>query len=309
MEKEYSIVIPIFNEEESLRELVEKIEKSFKGKNNFEIIFVDDGSTDNSLNVLKSLNHNKKYVRVFSFRKNLGKSAALMQGFKASTGKFVATLDGDLQDDPSNIKELKERMVKGNFDLVSGWRKNRKDKAFKKASSRLFNKIVSVLFKLAVHDLNGGLKLYKNEVVKELRIYGGMHRFIPIIAKELGFRVGEREILHHPRKYGYSKYKSSKIITEIPDLITIYFLSNYTRRPLHFFGRMGSFIFLLGLIVLLYLTWLHFTGARIGTRPLLFLGVLLVLTGIQTIFTGLLADLLVHTRREEIEHPIKYASS
>ena len=309
MEKEYSIVIPVLNEEESIRELIEKIEKSFKGKSNFEVIFVDDGSTDNTLSVLKSLERDKKFIKTFSFRRNLGKSAALMQGFKFATGKYVATLDGDLQDDPSNIKELKERMVKGDLDLVSGWRKNRKDTVFKKISSMFFNKIVSMLFKLKVHDLNGGLKLYKNEVVKELHIYGGMHRFIPIIAKELGFRVGEREILHHPRKYGHSKYKSSKIITEIPDLITIYFLSNYTRRPLHFFGRVGTFIFILGLIVLAYLTWLHFMGARIGTRPLLFLGVLLVLAGIQTIFTGLLADLLVHTKRKDTDYPIKYASS
>lgn len=309
MEKEYSIIIPVLNEEESLRELVEKIEKSLKGKNTFEIIFIDDGSTDNTLNILKSLEREKKYIKVFSFRRNLGKSAALTKGFSEAKGKYVATLDGDLQDDPSNIKELKERMVKGDLDLVSGWRKNRKDTIFKRISSILFNKTVSILFKLEVHDLNGGLKLYKNDVVKELNIYGGMHRFIPVIAKELGFRVGEREILHHPRKYGYSKYKSSKIITEIPDLITIYFLSNYTRRPLHFFGRVGTIIFLIGFFVLAYLSTLHFMGIRIGTRPLLFLGVLLVLTGLQTIFTGLLADLLVHTRKEDANYPIKYASS
>lgn len=308
MEKEYSIVVPVLNEEESLRELVGKIEKSFKEKN-VEIIFVDDGSIDGTLDVLKNLKKEKKNIKIISFRRNLGKSAALMQGFKIATGKFVATLDGDLQDDPSNIKELKERMVKGGFDLVSGWRKNRKDSIFKRISSLIFNKTVSILFKLKVHDLNGGLKLYKNEVVKELRIYGGMYRFIPIIAKELGFRVGEREILHHPRKYGYSKYKSSKIVTEIPDLITIYFLSNYTRRPLHFFGRIGSVIFVIGLSVLIYLSALHFMGLKIGTRPLLFLGVLLVLGGAQTIFTGLLADLLVHTRREDTDYPIKYASS
>lgn len=309
MEKEYSIVIPVLNEEESLRELVAKIEKAFKEKSNYEIIFVDDGSTDGTLDVLKNLKKEKKNIKIVSFRRNLGKSSALMQGFKIATGKFIATLDGDLQDDPSNIKELKERMVKGGFDLVSGWRKNRKDTLFKKISSLIFNKTVSILFKLKVHDLNGGLKLYKNEVIKELHIYGGMHRFIPVIAKESGFRVGEREILHHPRKYGYSKYKSSKIITEIPDLVTIYFLSNYTRRPLHFFGRIGSVIFIIGVFVLTYLSVLHFMGARIGTRPLLFLGALLVLTGIQTIFTGLLADLLVHTRREDINYPIKYASS
>lgn len=309
MEKEYSIVIPIFNEEESLRELVAKIEKTFKEKNNYEIIFIDDGSTDRTLDVLKNLKKEKKNIKIASFRKNLGKSAALMQGFKISTGKFIATLDGDLQDDPANIKQLKERMLKGDLDLVSGWRKERKDSSLKRFSSTIFNKVVSILFKVNLHDLNGGLKLYKNDVIKELHIYGGMHRFIPVIANELGFKIGEREIMHHPRKYGYSKYKSTKIITEIPDLITIYFLSKYTRRPLHFFGRVGTFIFMIGLFILIYLSALHFMGIRIGTRPLLFLGVLLVLAGIQTIFTGLLADLLVYTRRGDTDYPIKYASS
>ncbi len=309
MEKEYSIVIPIFNEEESLRELVVKIEKAFKEKNNIEIIFIDDGSTDRTLDVLKNLKKEKKNIKIVSFRKNLGKSAALMQGFKIATGKFVATLDGDLQDDPANIKQLKERMLKGDLDLVSGWRKERKDSSLKRFSSTIFNKVVSMLFKVNLHDLNGELKLYKSEVIKELHIYGGMHRFIPVIANELGFKIGEREIMHHPRKYGYSKYKSTKIITEIPDLITIYFLSKYTRRPLHFFGRVGSLIFILGILVLLYLSLLHFMGLKIGTRPLLFLGVLLVLAGIQTIFTGLLADLLVHTRKDDADYPIKYASS
>ena len=305
---DFSIVISVFNEEESLRELVANIKRAFgKIKKTYEIIFVDDGSSDRTLEILKLLARENRNVKIFSFRKNLGKSPALMLGFAKSSGKFIVTMDADLQDDPANISGLHQKLVRGSFDLVTGWRKNRKDNIFKKISSSLFNSIVSALFEKKLHDLNSGLKIYRAELARELKIYGGMHRFIPVIAHELGYTIAEREIVHRARKYGISKYKFSKILTDIPDLITIYFIMKYNRRPLHFFGKIGSLIFLIGIALLTYLSILHFQGERIGDRPLLIFGVLLVIAGIQTIFTGLIADLIVnfHAKDNE-EYPIKF---
>lgn len=305
---DFSIVIPVFNEEESLRELVANIMRAFgKIKKTYEIIFVDDGSSDRTLEILKLLARENRNMKIFSFRKNLGKSFALMLGFAKTSGKFIVTMDADLQDDPTNISGLYQKLIRGNFDLVTGWRKDRKDNIFKKISSSFFNTTVSTLFGKKLHDLNSGLKIYRVELTRELKIYGGMHRFIPIIAKEMGFSVGELEIVHRARKYGISKYKSSKILTDIPDLITIYFIMKYNHRPLHFFGKIGSFIFLIGIALLTYLSILHFQGERIGDRPLLIFGVLLVIAGIQVIFTGLIADLIVnfHVKDNE-EYPIKF---
>lgn len=313
MQKDFSIVIPVLNEEESLRELMSKIKKAFDGtKKTYEIIFVDDGSHDNSLSILKRLAQQSKNIQVLSFRKNMGKSAALMVGFENSSGKFIVTLDADLQDDPHNIMALHHKMIRGEYDLVTGWRKNRKDSFLKVLSSMLFNKVVTrALFGVKLNDLNSGLKLFNAQTAKSLRIYGGMHRFIPIIAKEMGYKVSEKETVHHPRKYGQSKYKFSKILTDIPDLLTIYFIMKYNNRPLHFFGKIGGIIFSVGFVILMYLSYLRlFLDQRIGNRPLLSLGVLLVIAGIQTLFTGLLADLIVNNnlnRRDEFS--IKYDSN
>lgn len=310
MQKEFSIVIPVFNEQESLGELTNKIKKAFEdfGKS-YEIIFVDDGSTDKSLSILKVLESNQKQIRILSLRKNLGKSAALMLGFQKAIGKFIVMLDADLQDDPNSIKSLYQALKKNDYDIVSGWRKTRRDSKFKVASSLLFNKIVSILFGMEFHDLNSSLKIFKSEAAKKLRLYGGMHRFIPIMAQEEGFRVGEKEVIHHARKYGESKYKPTKILTEIPDLITMYFLTRYNRRPLHFFGKIGGLIFTVGFFILIYLSYLRFSGEKIGGRPLLLFGVLLIIAGLQIIFTGLLADLIVNlNNRETEEFPVKYES-
>jgi len=310
MQKDFSIVIPVFNEEESLRELMANIKKAFSNvKKTYEVIFVDDGSTDGSLEILKQFVHANKNIKVCSFRKNLGKSPALMLGFQKATGKFIATLDADLQDDPANIIPLYQRLTNSKLDLVTGWRKQRRDNLFKVATSRIFNKIVSIMFGVKLHDLNSGLKLYRSETAKELRIYGGMHRFIPIIAADIGFNVGEKDITHHVRKYGVSKYKFTKIFTDIPDLITIYFITKYNRRPLHFFGKIGSLIFSIGLVALLYLFYLRLTGERIGDRPLLLFGILLVLVGIQIALTGLVADLIVNKNEKDKDYyPMKYES-
>ncbi len=311
MNPEFSIVIPLLNEEESINELVSQIAQSFKefGKS-YEIIFIDDGSTDSSLEIVKKLSHENKDIHVISFRKNLGKSPALTVGFENAKGKYILTMDADLQDDPANIERLFKRLEEGDYDLVSGWRKERKDSPLKKVSSKFFNSfIIPLLFKLHFHDMNCGLKLYKRELAKELRIYGGMHRFIPVLASEMGFKTAEEPIIHHSRKYGYSKYKPTKILTDIPDLFTMFFLTKYTRRPLHFFFQLGGVFLFVGLAILAYLIVIKLLGESIGGRPILIFGVLFALGGAQTIFTGLLADLLVNVNEKRVNnYIIKYKS-
>jgi len=312
MNPEYSVVIPVLNEEESLAELVTQIQVAFlKLKKKFEIIFIDDGSSDTTLTLLKNYALNNTNIRVFSFRKNLGKSVALTLGFKEAKGKFVITMDADLQDDPANIETLIDAQKNGDFDLISGWRKNRKDSILKKINSKFFNNfIIPILFQVNFKDMNSGLKLYKKEVAKEIKIYGGMHRFIPILVSEMGFTVKEVATIHNPRKYGFSKYKSTKIFTDIPDLMTMYFLVKYTRRPLHLFSKLGGTLLFFGSAILLYLSFIRIMGGRIGTRPLLTFGVLFVIAGIQTIFTGLLADLMVNFNRNNTDEdlPIRFKS-
>lgn len=308
---DFSIVIPVFNEEESLRELSAKIKRTFgKTKKTYEIIFVDDGSTDRTLEILKLLERENREIKIYSFRKNLGKSQALMLGFKVAGGKFIVTLDADLQDDPANIFPLFQKLNRSSLDIVTGWRRQRRDSSFKILSSKVFNTVVSMLFEIKLHDLNSGLKIYRAEVAKDLKIYGGMHRFIPVIASEAGYKVAEKETLHHKRKYGVSKYKFTKVFTDIPDLATFYFITKYNRRPLHFFGKIGGFVFSIGLIILFYLSYLRlFLDQKIGERPLLLFGALLVLAGLQIIFTGLLADLIVNlASKKEDNFPIKYQS-
>jgi len=307
MTVDFSVVVPVLNEEESVEELVSQINKAFdKSKKSFEIIFIDDGSTDKTPDLIKDLQKTNKNISLYSFKKNLGKSPALMLGFKKARGRFIVTMDADLQDDPVNISPLYNELKRGNFDLVTGWRKNRKDKVLKKISSKLFNKVaVRLLFGSHLNDLNSGLKIFRAELAHELNLYGGMHRFIPLIAQELGYRASEKEAVHHARKYGVSKYKFTKIFTDIPDLITIYFITKYNRRPLHFFGKIGAISFLIGLAMLLYLSYLHFAGEAIGDRPLLIFGTLFVIAGIQTIFTGLIADLIVNLKSQENDFPIK----
>ena len=312
MKPEFSVVIPILNEEESVPELTQQIHDAFSklGKK-YEIIFIDDGSSDNTLHLLKELAGKNNNIRIFSFRKNLGKAVALSLGFQKAQGEYIVTMDADLQDDPQNIERLVVTQQEGDYDLVSGWRKNRRDSLLKKTNSKFFNNmIIPFLFGTNFKDMNSGLKLYKKQLAKEIRIYGGMHRFIPILAHEMGFKVKEVDILHRSRKYGYSKYKSTKILTDIPDLITMYFLVKYTRRPLHFFSKLGGTLLLTGSVMLLYLIVLKLLGHSIGNRPLLIFGVLFVIAGIQTIFTGLLADLMVNFNRnkEDEQPPIRFES-
>ena len=312
MNPEYSIVIPVLNEDESLPELLEQIHHAFTelGKR-YEVIFIDDGSTDNTLPLLKNYRKDNSNFHIVSFRKNMGKAVALTLGFQKAKGEFVITMDADLQDDPANIKRLIDAQQVGNYDLVSGWRKNRKDSLLKIVNSKFFNNfVIPMLFGSNFHDMNSGLKLYKKELAKEIKIYGGMHRFIPILANELGFKVKEEPIQHNVRKFGHSKYKSTKIFTDIPDLITMYFLIKYTRKPLHFFSKLGGLLFFLGSLILIYLIFIKlFFGEAIGGRPILIFGVLFVIAGLQTIFTGLLADLMANFHRQDSDKlPVKFES-
>jgi glycosyltransferase involved in cell wall biosynthesis len=310
-----SIIVPLFNEEESLESFYNELFKFLKElKEDFEIIFVDDGSIDNSLEILKKKAKENSKIKVFSFRRNLGKAEALTYGFIKARGDFIITLDADLQDKPSEIPKLLEKARSG-IEVVSGWRKDRKDKSNMKIISRLFNFLISWLFDLHLHDLNCGLKVYTKEAAKSLRLYGGLHRFIPILAYEQGFTVDEVIVEHSPRKYGKSKYGFSKIWKDLPDMFTIAFLVKYGKRPLHFFGIVGGILAFIGILILSYLTILRFMGESIGRRPLLFFGMLLLLAGFQIFFTGFLADLMInisHSKKlldeETLHYPIKYSN-
>lgn len=288
-----SVVIPLFSEEDSLKELHQEL-VTVLAKINHEIIFVDDGSKDNSLEVLKEIAKKDSSVRIFSFRKNQGKAEAMKIGFEKAKGDLIVTLDADLQDKPSEILNLLKKQKEG-WDLVSGWRKNRKDGIFKNISSGFFNFLAHLIWGVNIHDYNCGLKLYDAEAAKSLNLYGGLHRFIPALVAQNGFSVSEVEINHGPRLHGHSKFGLSKLFKDSPDIFTMFFLSRYSERPLHFFGVAGGILLLAGIIISIYLSILHFQGQPIGDRPLLLLGILLIVMGFQVFFTGFLADLLLHT--------------
>lgn len=304
-----SIIVPVFNEEESIKvffvRLADELERL---KQKYEIIFVDDGSKDTSLELLKEVAQKDSCVHIYSFRKNQGKAEALTLGFRKAKGDIVVTLDADLQDKPLEIPKLLAKIEEG-WEVVCGWRKNRNDPFPKVISSKIFNALASSFWGLQLHDYNCGLKALTKDAAKNLDLYGGMHRFIPLLAYQQGFTVTEVPVLHDKRKYGHSKYGFSKIFKDLPDIFTMLFLSKYGNRPLHFFGVAGSILILIGIIILGYLSMLWFGGESIGRRPLLFLGMLLMLAGLQVFFTGFLADLIINlTRRKGVDHLLKYAS-
>lgn len=308
---EFSIVIPVLNEQAALDDLLAAIRQAMASlTESYEVVFVDDGSTDGTLARLKEYAQGDHRIRIVAFRRNLGKAPALTCGFQKARGRYVVTMDADLQDDPRDIARMFEHLQASGVAVVGGWRRDRQDSALKVVSSKLFNNvIVRMLFGVTFKDMNCGLKLYQADVAKELRLYGGMHRFIPIIATEMGFPVAELPVRHHERKHGVSKYPATKIFTELPDLLTLFFLIKYTKRPLHFFARVGSLVGLVGIAALTYLTYLWTQGIPIGTRPLLSFGVLLVVVGAQIIFTGLLADLIVNVNQgKQQDFPVKYES-
>lgn len=303
-----SVVVPLYNEEESLRELHALIAKVCDEHNlSREIMFVDDGSTDNSLEVLKELRARDPTVHVLSFLKNNGKSAALQTAFRRARGSFVITLDADLQDDPHEIPALLARL-NDKYDLVSGWKRRRYDPISKTVPSKFFNFATGLLSGIHLHDFNCGLKAYRREVVKNLNIYGELHRFLPVLAHKQGFRVSELPVQHHPRKYGRTKFGMKRFLSGFLDLITVLYLTGFVRNPLHLFGSAGLIAILLGLVINIYLVigWLQ--RIWIGNRPLLFLGVLLIVIGVQFFSFGLLAEMMTRQDEKSREYSLKFDS-
>lgn len=300
-----SVVIPLFNEEESLPELTERIiEQINLIKKEFEIVFIDDGSTDSSFEVLSTLKKKHTQLKVIQFNRNFGKSAALSEGFKTASGDIVITMDADLQDDPEEIPNLVKKIESG-FDLVSGWKKKRHDPIGKTLPSKLFNIATRRLTGIKIHDFNCGLKAYRKEVIKAIPVYGELHRYLPVLAHWLGFHVGELVVTHHPRKFGVSKFGVKRFFNGFFDLLTVLFITRFRQKPLHLFGFMGLACSLLGFAVLTYLTFLWFQGHGIGHRPLFILGVLLIIVGVQFFSIGLIGEMLINTRGASINYTIK----
>lgn len=290
-----SVVIPLLNEEESLRELAARLESVLRdlAPNSYQVLFIDDGSTDTSYQVLQELHTQNARFQAIRFRRNYGKSAALAVGFARAEGDIVITMDADLQDDPQELPALCAKLDEG-YDLVSGWKKKRYDPWHKTMPSKLFNAVTSKMSGIRLHDFNCGLKAYRKEVVKALTIYGDMHRYIPALAHWEGFRVTEIAVQHHPRKFGVSKFGAKRFITGFLDLLTVLFTTKYIKRPLHLFGTIGALLLLLGIGIESTLTAEWFLGMTyFSNRPIVLLGILLIIVGVQLISMGLLGELLV----------------
>lgn len=310
-----SVVIPLFNEADSLRPLYERLTLSLEeGGKSYEVIFVDDGSTDASPVILGDLfREAPEYVRVIQFRRNFGKTAALNAGFTHARGQVVVTMDADLQDDPAEILRMVAKLNEG-YDLVAAWRVDRQDPLEKTLPSRFFNLIVSRFTGVSLHDFNCGFKAYRRPVTDSVRLYGELHRFIPVLAHQQGFRITEVPVQHHPRRVGVSKYGAKRYVKGFLDFGTVLFLTTYLKRPLHLFGAAGLVVFGGGTVINLYLAFLWLVrevGGRtdiapIGTRPLLMVGVLAMILGIQLISIGLLGEMLRYfTFRPTEEYTIR----
>jgi glycosyltransferase involved in cell wall biosynthesis len=300
-----SIVIPIYNEDENIQILYEKLKEALDPiKKEYEIVFVDDGSTDRTLPILEEIQAKDKRIVVLSLRRNFGQTAAFAAGFDFARGDVIVTMDGDLQNDPADIPKLLE-LIKDN-DLVSGWRKKRKDPFFtRRLPSIIANWLISNVTGVKLHDYGCSLKAYRRDVIKNLKLYGEMHRFIPAVASWYGVRVAEVEVFHYPRLRGRSKYGISRTIKVVLDLITVKFLQSFSTKPIQFFGPVGMLSGFLGFLILLYLSIDKlFKGHDIGGRPLLLLGALLIIVGIQLIGMGLLGEMLVRVYHESQKKPI-----
>jgi glycosyltransferase involved in cell wall biosynthesis len=295
-----SVVVPLFNEERSLEALFREIEDALEPHGDtFEVIFVDDGSTDGSRTVLSQLHSESERIVVVHLRRNFGKAAALQAGFLEARGDVVVTIDADLQDDPAEIPQLLAKLDEG-FDLVSGWKARRNDPWTRRLLSRIFNRMVAVVSGVRLHDVNCGLKAYRAEVLRGLRLYGELHRFIPVLASYRGFRAAEIPVNHRPRPHGKSRYGLSRYLRGLFDLVSVTFMGRYRHRPLHLFGGLGAVLGLVGFVCLAYLTVIKIGGAGIGHRPLLTLGVLLVVVGIQLVSLGLLSELITSQHEERM---------
>ena len=293
-----SVVVPVYNEERSVELLYDEIAAALDPLDHeWEAVFVDDGSTDGSFAALTRLHSRAPNVRVVRLRRNFGKSAALAAGFAHAQGEVVVTIDGDLQDDPAEIPRLLAKLDEG-FDLVSGWKVRRRDPWRRRLVSRVFNAVTGWISGVRLHDMNCGFKAYRAEVVRGLPLYGELHRFIPVLAHERGYRVTELAVNHRPREHGRSRYGIERYLRGFFDLITVTFMGRYRHRPLHLFGGLGLALGGIGFLICVYLTVLWFAGNAIGHRPLLTLGVLLVVVGMQFLSLGLIGEMIT-THHEE----------
>lgn len=297
-EVELSVVIPVFNERAALEPLLAEIEAACEGMNrSWEVLFVDDGSTDGSDELLERLALEHGPTRYVSLRRNFGKSAALRAGLDQSSGAIVITLDGDGQDDPAEIPALVAKLEEG-YDVVSGWKQRRRDPTFKRWGSKIFNGLTARLSGVPLHDVNCGLKAYRGPAVRSLELYGEQHRLIPVIGFQRGWRVAELPVHHRPREQGKSKFGPERYARGVLDLFGVLFIGRYQYRPLHLFGGAGLISLFAGLLICTYLTIEKITGEAIGDRPLLVLGVLLILAGIQLFTLGLVGEMITATRQD-----------
>jgi glycosyltransferase involved in cell wall biosynthesis len=297
-----SFVIPFMNERDTLRELYERIAESVRGVlkegESFEVLFIDDGSTDDSCEVIERLVAEHDNVELIQLQGNFGKSAALAAGFSRCAGRVVFTLDADLQDDPKEIPRFLAKLAEG-FDLVSGYKLERHDPISKVLPSRVFNWMVRTATGTRLHDVNCGFKAYRDTVLRNVRVYGELHRFMPVLAHWKRFRIGEIAVEHHARRFGHSKFGGGRFFRGLMDLMTVTFLLRYERRPAHFFGAIGVVTTLVGAALGVYLTVLKIMGQEIGHRPLLILAVLLIVVGVQILATGLIAELLANSNQAQ----------
>ena len=304
-----SVVIPLYNEEGSLIELNDWILKVMRSNHfSFEIIYIDDGSSDNSWQFIQNFSEENTSIKGIRFRKNYGKSAALNEGLKVACGAVVITLDSDLQASPDEIPGLFKMITEENLDIVSGWKKKRYDSTFgKNVPSKIFNWTSRRLFSSKLHDMNCGLKAYKLEVVKNIDVYGEMHRYIPIIARSAGFsKIGEKIVVHQKRKYGTTKFGIDRFMKGYLDLLSINFVSRFAQRPMHFFGSMGSLIFFIGFVIASYLAYAKFfmEGYKMTERPLFYFGLLAMVIGTQLFLTGFLAEMISRISRGKTNYQI-----
>lgn len=297
-----SVIVPVYNEVESVAEMCHKIQSALKQSTyDYEIILVDDGSRDGSYAVEKDLAANNSEIALIRFNRNLGKAAALNEGFSAAKGEFIATIDADLQDDPEAIPQMADMLKTGEYDLISGWKQNRKDRFIKKNTSKIYNFFSRLMTGVKLHDMNNGLKVYKAEVVQSITVYGEMHRFIPVLAKINGFKSGEMKVRHFPRKYGKTKYGASRFYKGFLDLLTILFTMKFLKRPMHFFGLWGLIFVLLGFAAEVYLLILKYAfGDPFRNHiAMLLLGVLLIIFGMQFFSLGLISEMIIRQKYEK----------
>ncbi len=301
-----SVVIPLYNEEESLKELYQQLRTTLGRMNlRYEMLFVDDGSTDRSFQILRDLRRNDRHVKAYRFRRNYGKSAALSVGFDKAQGTIVITMDADLQDDPAEIPALKRKLDEG-FDLVSGWKKVRHDPISKTIPSRFFNLVTALLTRVKIHDFNCGLKAYRRDVIKTVRVYGELHRYVPVLASWEGFKVGELVVNHRPRRFGKTKFGFGRFWKGFLDLLTVIFTTRFFRRPLHFFGMIGLLSMLAGAVIdgwLIVEKLLEMTV--LSNRPLFLIGTMLIIVGVQFFSIGLLGEMISKSQQRNEEYAIR----